>query len=158
MSTYYFHLRDFMGTLFEDEEGSDLPSLAAAREHALSAMHELLGDAVKGGNEAEVEAIVIADERGTELAAVPVLLALPPTVLGLLKHPEKIVPENRLAEYRRNADDCRGKAAEATDQDDKVSWLKLADAWLHMLPPSLAAGADVAGWPKSSDEDSKASH
>ena len=108
--------------------------------------------------ESKIEAIVLADERGTHLAAVPVVMALPPTVVAVLKHPEKIVPENRLEEYRRQADECRGKAAQATDADDKVSWLKLADAWLQMLPPSLAAGADVAGWPKSSDEDSKASH
>ena len=158
MNRYYFHLRDFTGAVFEDEEGSDLPSLAAAKEHALSAMQELVGDAIKRGNEAEIEAIVLADERGTHLAAVPLVMALCPTVVGVLKHPEKIVPKNRLEEYRRHADECRDKAAEATDEDDKVSWLKLAISWLHMLPPSLAAGADVVGWPKSSDEDSKASH
>ena len=144
--------------MLEDEEGSDLPSLAAAKEHALTGMQELVGDAIKTGNGVEIEAIVLADERGTHLAAVPLVMALPPTVVAVLKHPEKIVLKNRLEEYRRHADECRGKAAQATDAGDKVSWLKLADAWLQMLPPSLAAGADVAGWPKSFDEDSKASH
>ena len=157
MKRYYFHLRDFTGAVFEDEEGFDLPSLAAAKEHALLGLHELVGEAIKGGNGTDIEAIVLADELGTHLAAVPLVMALPPAVVGVLKHPEKIVPKERLEEYRRSADDCRGKAAEATNQNDKVSWLKLADAWLHMLPPAYPAGADVR-WPKSSDEDSKASH
>jgi hypothetical protein len=49
MSRYYLHLRDFNGAVLEDEEGSDLPNLAAATEHAMIAMHELVGDAIKQG-------------------------------------------------------------------------------------------------------------
>jgi hypothetical protein len=79
--------------------------------------------------------------------------------VGLLKFPEKLVPAIRFAEYRRYADECRGKAESTADLDDKTSWLKLADAWLQMLPVShLPGGVDLAGWPKVSDEDSKASH
>ena len=158
MSRYYFHLRDFKGAVVEDEDGSDLASLAIAKEHALLSMHELIGEAVKRGDQLEVEAIIIADEHGTHLAAVPVLAALPAAIVGLLKHPEKVVPTNKFEEYRRNADDCRRKAADTDDSDDKTSWLKLADAWLQMLPPMHSAGAELAGWPKASDADSKASH
>ena len=158
MSRYYFHLVDFSGSVIEDEEGADLPSLAAAKEHALSALQELVAEAINRRGEAEVETVIVADERGTQLAAVPLLLALPSTVVDLLKHPEKIVPKNRLEEYRRNADECRAKAESATDPDDKTSWLKLADGWLRMLPRSHAAAAEVAGWPEASDEHSKASH
>lgn len=158
MSRYYFHMRDFTGSLFEDEEGSDLPSLAAAKEFALSAMEELVTEAIKRRADAQVEAVIVADGRGTQLAAVPVLASLPRAVVGLLKYPEKTIPKDRLEEYRRSADDCRHKAETATDTDDKISWLRLADAWLHMLPPGLAASADVAGWPRASEEDSKASH
>jgi Domain of unknown function (DUF6894) len=158
MSRYYFHLRDFTGSIFEDDEGSELPSIAAAKEHALGAIEELVAEAIRRRQEANVEAVIVADEHGTHLAAVPLLASLPHAVVGLLKHPEKMVPENRLEEYRRNADDCRHKAESATDPDDKISWLRLADAWLQMLPPGLAAGADVAGWPEASDEDSKAAH
>jgi hypothetical protein len=57
-----------------------------------------------------------------------------------------------------NADDCRRKAEDTDDPDDKTSWLKLADAWLQMLPPMHSAGTDLAGWPKASDAHSKASH
>jgi hypothetical protein len=158
MSRYYFHLRDFTGSLFEDEEGSELPSLAVAKEHALGAIEELVAEAIKRRADAQVEAIIVADERGTHLAAVPLLASLPHLVVGLLKHPEKIVPQNRLEGYRRYAEDCRHKAENAADPDDKRSWLKLAYAWLQMLPPSLAADANVAGWPEASDEHSKAAH
>jgi hypothetical protein len=154
MSRYFLHLRDFKGDLFEDPEGSDLPSLAAAKNQALLAMHELTAEAIKQGEEATCEAIIISDEHGTHLAAVPILAALPPTIVGLLKEPEKVIPANRFEEYRHNADGCRAKAESATDTDDKTSWLKLADAWLQMLPHT----AQPAGWPRVSDEHSKASH
>ena len=49
-------------------------------------------------------------------------------------------------------------AENSDDADDKEGWLKLADAWLQMLPKHLPAGADIPGWPKATDEDSKASH
>lgn len=75
-----------------------------------------------------------------------------------MKHPDKVIPPDRFDEYRRNADDCRRKAENTGDRDDKMSWLKLADAWLQMLPPTEAQGTGLAGWPKPSDEDSKASH
>jgi len=158
MSHYYLHLRDFSGDVVEDEEGSDFASLAAAKQQAMLAMHELVSDAIRRGHELRVEAIVVADARGTHVAAVPLLAALPLTIVSLLKNPTKLVPTNRFEEYRKNADDCRDRAANASDPDDKMSWLKLADAWLQMLPHSELANTDVAGWPKPSDEDSKASH
>jgi hypothetical protein len=83
---------------------------------------------------------------------------LPSTIVGLLKHPEKVVPTDRFEEYRRHADECRDKAENAGDAEDKVSWLKLADAWLQMLPSNRSPSGDVAGWPTVSDQDSKASH
>jgi hypothetical protein len=158
MSRYFLHLRDFKGELVEDEEGSDLPSLRIAKEQAMLAMHDLIGDAIKRGVEPQFEAIVVADECGKHLAAVPLLAALPSTIIGLLKHPEKIVPADRFEEYRRNADACRDKAENAADRDDKMSWLKLADAWLQMLPLTRSPSGKLAGWPKESDEDSRASH
>ena len=157
MSRYYLHLKDFEGAIIEDEDGSDVASLAVAKEHAMQSMHELIGEANKRGDQLEVEAIIVSDEHGTHLAAVPVLAALPAAIVDLLKHPEK-VPATKFQEYRRNADDCRRKAEDTDDIDDKTSWLKLADAWLQMLPPTQSPRADLAGWPKQSDADSKASH
>lgn len=158
MPRYFFHLLDFTGDRLPDEEGAEFSSLSEAKEHAIGAMQELVAEAIKRRAEAEVDTIVIADERGTLLAAIPLVLSLPPAVVGLLKNPEKIVPKNRLEEYRLNADECRRKAENATDVDNKESWLKLADAWLQMLPRGAATPAEAAGWPEQSEEHSKASH
>jgi hypothetical protein len=158
MTRYFLHLRDFSGAMVEDQEGSELASLPVAKEHAMLAKHDLIGDAIKQGQEPQFEAIVVADEHGTHLATVPLIAALPSKIVGLLKHPEKVVPANKIEEYRRYADECRCKADETADPDDKMSWLKLADAWLHMLPGVRSPSGDLPGWPKASDDDSKASH
>ena len=158
MSRYYLHLSDFKGGMLEDDEGSEFQSLADAVEQAMLGVHELVADAIKQGEEPRFEAIVVADERGTQLAAVPLVAAVPSTIVGLLKQPEKVVSSDRLNEYRRNADDCRAKAENAVDPDDRMSWLKLAAAWLQMLPATQSSSGDLAGWPTASDDDSKASH
>jgi len=157
MARYYLHLRDLEGVLHEDDEGSELPSLAVAREQALRGVHELVGEAIKHDDELRYEAIVVADEQGAHLAAVPVVAALPSTIVSLLKHPETVVPTDRLNEYRHHADECRRKAESTADIDDKMCWLKLANAWLDMVPPTQSATV-LADWPKPSDEDSKTSH
>jgi hypothetical protein len=159
MSRYYMHVRDFRGNLVEDEEGSDLPSLAAARDEAMSAMHEILGATIKNGEDLKFEAVIVADDHGRHVASVPILAALPVAIVDLLKQPSKAVPQNRFEEYRHNADSCRRMAENAYDLDDKMSWLKLADAWLQMLPRhETSKSPDLPGWPKASEEDSNASH
>jgi hypothetical protein len=158
MSRYYLHYRDFKGEMLEDDEGSEFSSLTDAVEEAMVSVHELVAHAIKGGKEPRFEAVVVADERGTQLAAVPLLAGLPSTIVNLLKQPEKVVSTDRLEEYRRNADECRTKAENAVDPDDKMSWLKLGAAWLQMLPATQSPSGDLAGWPKASDDDSKASH
>jgi len=158
MARYFFHLLDFAGERLTDEEGTECFSLSDAKEQALGALQELVAEAIKRREEAEVETILITDERDTQLVAVPLVAALPMTVVGLLKQPEKIVSPDRLENYRRYADECRDKANNASNVDDKMSWLKLADAWLKMLPVAMVQGANVIGWPQPSEEDSKASH
>jgi hypothetical protein len=159
MSRYYLHVRDIQGDIIEDEEGSDFPSLAAARDHALADMKALLAEAIKDGEDPHFEAVVVADAHGRHVAAVPIVAALPPGIVNLLKNPAKAVPLNTLEDYRRNADGCRSMAENADDPDDKMSWLKLADAWLQLLPKhDPAASPDGPGWPKASDEHSKSSH
>ena len=59
---YFFHLRDFRGDLLEDEEGTDFPNLAAARDYATKAMRELLAEAIKHGESARFDMVVVADE------------------------------------------------------------------------------------------------
>ena len=155
---FYFHLRDLDGALIEDEEGTEFPTSAAARDYALKAARELLGESIKHGEGGPFEAVFVADEDGKEVAAVPFVAALPEVLVRTLKDPEKILPPNRSEEYRLYADGCRTRAADATNPDDKMSWLKLAESWLQMLPKESSESVATPGWPKSSDEDSKASH
>ena len=153
MSRYYLHLRYFGGEVIQDEEGFEFPSLAEARDHALTDTQEILASAVKHAEEVQIEAIVVADEHGRHVVAIPVVAALPTAIVNSLKDSAKVVPLTRLEEYRRHADDCRGMAENADDPDDKMSWLKLADAWLQMLPkhhPSTSP--DVSEWPTPSEE------
>jgi hypothetical protein len=67
MSLYRFHVRDASG-LVEDEEGTELPDLAAAFAEALRCTRELMDDAfVSAGMQLE-----IADETGRALLIVPI--------------------------------------------------------------------------------------
>ncbi len=76
MSWFYFHMR--MGDqIVIDQEGSDLPDPAAAREEALASARQILADAIRSGNEATPEAFVIADGEGRELETVPLTAVLP---------------------------------------------------------------------------------
>lgn len=89
MARYYLHLRDFKGHVLEDEEGSEFPSLAVATKHAMLAMRDLVGDAIKQGDEPQFEAVVLADAQGAHLAAVHLVDALPSTIVGLFSRSEK---------------------------------------------------------------------
>ena len=86
MARYYLHLRNFEGDVLKDEEGSEFPSLAAARKEAIFVMQDFVAAAIRQGDEPPFEAIVLADEHGTHLAAVPLIAALPTTIVGLFKH------------------------------------------------------------------------
>jgi len=62
MPRYYLHLWD--GDLFEeDQEGTDLPNLAAAREEALRFAREISGDL----NAPDRALVQVADEGGSTL-------------------------------------------------------------------------------------------
>ena len=79
MSRFYFHLREG-DKLITDDEGLDLPDLAAARREAEQAARELLAEAIKGKNEKVSEAIVIADEEGQPLFTFLLSAVLPKTL------------------------------------------------------------------------------
>ena len=76
MSRFYFHIR-VGDQVVRDQEGSDLPDPAAAREEALAAARQILADAIRSGSEATPEAFVIADSEGRELETVPFAMVLP---------------------------------------------------------------------------------
>jgi hypothetical protein len=73
---YYLHIRsvDYVAL---DDEGTELPDLDAARECALAAAREILASLIKVGDDKLPECIVISDQSGIQLAAVPLRDALP---------------------------------------------------------------------------------
>jgi hypothetical protein len=60
-----------------DEEGTDLPDLAAAREEAIQSAREILSNAMKNPEPNLFDCFVIADEKGKELATVSLWDVLP---------------------------------------------------------------------------------
>jgi hypothetical protein len=50
------------------------------------------------------------------------------------------VPESRAEEYSRRARECRSQAAETTDYESKVGWLRLAAKWQSMAAEAHPPG------------------
>lgn len=46
---------------------------------------------------------------------------------------------SRADDYRRNADECERMGHSATNPDLKSHWLRLAEAWLRMIPHNHSA-------------------
>ena len=67
-------------------------------------------------------------------------------------------------EYSRYADECRRMADNAGSQNDKSSWLRLADSWLRRRKAEavLAEADDEASggalWPDAAAEDNQSPH
>jgi hypothetical protein len=73
---FFLHIEDGAARI-EDEEGSDLPSLAAAREEAVAAARQLWAAAILEGRDLSAKSFVLADSEGCILATVPFVDALP---------------------------------------------------------------------------------
>jgi len=67
MALYYFHVRTELG-LVEDEDGVDLPDLAAVMHEALASAHEFLAEVDGPG----FLAFEVADEGGCVVLRVPI--------------------------------------------------------------------------------------
>jgi hypothetical protein len=76
MGRFYFHVKEG-NELIADEDGTDLPDLAAATREALQAARELLAEAIKLGKPTSPEAIVVADAGGRTLFELPFIGVLP---------------------------------------------------------------------------------
>jgi hypothetical protein len=63
MPRYFFHVREG-STLSRDTEGQELPNVEAARQEAVSASREILGDKLLHGGSLNSRTIEIADETG----------------------------------------------------------------------------------------------
>lgn len=76
MPRFFLHIDD--GTQrIEDEEGSDLPNLAAAHEEALAAARQLWAAAILRQQDIGTRRFVISDDESTVLDTVEMDEALP---------------------------------------------------------------------------------
>lgn len=69
---YFFHVRDKQG-LIKDEEGTELPTLAAARFEARLSARDFAMEDLRRGGPILVREIEIEDEKGNVLGTLPVL-------------------------------------------------------------------------------------
>ena len=82
MAHFYFDLHECGHGAVIDEEGQDLPDLAAARERAIVSARGIMGSEVETGKRCLGCAIVIRDETGADVLAVPFAEALTVTFAG----------------------------------------------------------------------------
>jgi hypothetical protein len=75
MGRFYFHIKNG-DELIPDDEGTDLPDVAAATREALQAARELLAEAIKVGTSKVPEALVITDETGQTVEVLPLAVVL----------------------------------------------------------------------------------
>lgn len=84
MPRFFLHIDD--GTQrIEDEEGSDLPDLAAARDEALFAARQLWAAAIRDGRDLGVRRFLIAEGDGSIIDTLPMDEALPQAMVERLK-------------------------------------------------------------------------
>jgi hypothetical protein len=158
MRRYFFHIRNG-SELIQDQEGTELSDLPSAREAALEDMRHFVGDAIKNGKEVPADAIIVFDDEGRRVAAIPLVAVLPQLVLDVLVPEPESEQMTKSEEYRQYAEECERMAETAVNPSDRAAWLKLANSWLQMLPQRAGSGdGQLEGWPKPSDEDSQASH
>jgi hypothetical protein len=76
MPRYYIHFRngDFLA---KDDEGQDFPGLAEAEAAAVVAGRQIVADNVKHNAENPLTAVIVANERGTQLAMISAKDILP---------------------------------------------------------------------------------
>lgn len=70
MAGYYFHLHE-CGAFFEDEEGTDLPGLAAVRAGAIRGARDLMCAKISRGRLCLGCSIEVRDEDGAILLGLP---------------------------------------------------------------------------------------
>lgn len=69
MTRFFFSLSKD-NDLSVDTEGTELPDLATAKREAERSLRELLADAIKSGDSALPDGLVVHNERGTEVHSV----------------------------------------------------------------------------------------
>lgn len=83
MPRYFLHIDD--GTQWiEDQEGSELPDLTAARDEALGAARQLWAAAILDQRDIGIRSLLIADDKGLVIDTVKMDKALPHSLLDRL--------------------------------------------------------------------------
>ena len=77
LARYFLHIVTLDGSRIEDQEGYNLPDLAAARREALAGTREIIAHAIRSGRDFSDKAIVITDGHGQELERVDFIEAIP---------------------------------------------------------------------------------
>jgi hypothetical protein len=78
MARYYCHIKQGE-QLIQDPDGVELPDLDTARMEAIKGIRDVLAEGIKrGDDDAFDDVLVIANEAGQELLAIPFTDALPP--------------------------------------------------------------------------------
>src|SRR4051812_34313833 len=81
MARDYFRVLKGSRSVIEDPDGSDLPDLQAAHAEAVSAIREMLAEALRWGREPVGHSLVIADSQGQQLEIVRFVDILPKTLI-----------------------------------------------------------------------------
>jgi hypothetical protein len=69
---YFFHVKDQRGVI-HDDEGTELPDLAAAQGEAWLSARDFAMEDIKRGGPVMARQIVIEDDKGNLLGTMPVL-------------------------------------------------------------------------------------
>jgi hypothetical protein len=69
MPRYYFHIYNDMVAM--DDEGTELPDVAAAREHAIEGARSLMAETLLQGRLSLQHRIEVADDTGRVLMTIP---------------------------------------------------------------------------------------
>jgi hypothetical protein len=82
MVRYYCHIRQGK-QLVPDPDGVELPSLDVAQTYAVEAIRDVLAEGIRRGDDSALDdVLIIADEAGQELQAIPFTQGLPPRLRG----------------------------------------------------------------------------
>jgi len=80
VATFYIHFRNGDHVALDDE-GVDLPNIAAARDWAIKSARELVAEAIKFDSTIP-NAVIVADESGNDLMTIAIKDVLPESLRG----------------------------------------------------------------------------
>jgi hypothetical protein len=76
MPRFYINFRT-AGRIVLDDVGQDLPGLEEAKAMAVASAREILANNIRSNNDAVLDSVIIANERGEELATIAAKELLP---------------------------------------------------------------------------------